>query len=73
MELWNYVERVRSPFLLVVGSESPIVTADQREGMLGTIPDSELVEIEGAGHIVVQDSPGEFEQVVRRFLTSHGM
>lgn len=73
LELWDYVERVRSPFLLVVGSESAIVTTDQREGLLRIIPDSELVEIEGAGHIIVQDRPEEFEQTVRGFLTSHGL
>ena len=73
LKLWDYVERVRAPFLLVVGSESAIVTADQREGVLRIIPDSELVEIEGAGHIIVQDRPEDFEQAVRHFLTNHGL
>ena len=73
MELWNYVQKVQVPFLLVLGSESPIVSPEQRDRMLQTIPDSEAATIQGAGHIIVHDKPDEFERTVRNFLTFHGL
>jgi len=73
MELWNYVQKVRAPFLLVLGSESSIVSPEQRDRMLQMIPDSEAAPIQGAGHIIVHDKPDEFERTVRNFLTLHGL
>ena len=73
LELWSYVEEVRSPFLLVLGSESSIVSPEQRDQMLHTIPDSQVVTIDGAGHIVVHDQPQGFERVVRGFLKDHDL
>ena len=73
LELWPYVEKVRAPFLLILGSESPIVSPDQRDRMVQMIPGGRAATIAGAGHIVVHDKPDEFEHVVREFLTSHGL
>ncbi|MFC1935683.1 alpha/beta fold hydrolase [Chloroflexota bacterium] len=73
MELWNYVEKVQCPFLLVLGSESTIVGQDQQERFRQIVPDIRIVTIQGAGHIIVHDQPGEFERTVRNFLTSHGL
>lgn len=73
LELWNYVEKVTAPFLLLVGSESVIVGSDQQERFRAIIPDIEIVTVQDAGHIIVHDKPEEFEEIVRRFLGDKGL
>ena len=71
LELWRYVERVRVPFLLLVGGESAIVGQDQQTRFRQIRPDMEIVTVHGAGHIIVHDKPVEFEEVVLDFLRRH--
>jgi len=73
LELWSYVEKVRAPLLLLLGSESTIVGEDQQARFRETAPQVEMVTIQGAGHIVVHDRPEEFEAAVRGFLRRHGL
>ena len=73
LDLWPYVERVQAPLLLILGSESAIVSAEQRDRLVQALPDSRAVTIEGAGHIVVHDRPEDFERTVREFLADHGL
>ncbi len=73
LELWQYVERVPGPFLLLIGAESAIVSAEHRDRMVRTIPGSRAVTFQGAGHYIVHDKLDEFESTVREFLSSHGL
>ena len=73
LELWHYVERVRAPFLLLVGSESAIVGPDQQTRFRQIRPDIEIVTVQGAGHIIVHDKPEEFERAVLDFLRRHAL
>ena len=73
LELWNYVEKVTVPFLLLIGSESVIVGSDQQERFRAIIPDIEIVTVQDAGHIIVHDKLDEFDQVVQRFLGDNGL
>ena len=73
LELWNYVEKVTVPFLLLIGSESVIVGSDQQERFRAIIPDIEIVTVQDAGHIIVHDKPEEFEQIVQSFLGDKGL
>lgn len=68
LELWNYMEKVQAPLLLLLGSESTIVSSEQRDRMVGMVADGTAMTIQGAGHIIVHDKPEEFERAVRRFL-----
>jgi pimeloyl-ACP methyl ester carboxylesterase len=68
LELWNYVEALRAPLLLILGSESTIVGQDQQDRFRAIKPDTRIVTIQDAGHIVVHDKPAEFERVVREFV-----
>lgn len=72
LELWGYVEKVKAPFLLILGSESTIVGEDQQARFRELTPQVEMVTVQGAGHIVVHDRPEEFEVAVRAFLRRHG-
>jgi pimeloyl-ACP methyl ester carboxylesterase len=73
LQLWQYVERVPGPFLLLIGAESVIVSPEHRDRMIQTIPGGRAVTFQGAGHYIVHDKPDEFENTVREFLTSHGL
>ncbi|MGH7554350.1 MAG: alpha/beta fold hydrolase, partial [Longimicrobiales bacterium] len=68
LELWNYVEALRAPLLLILGSESTIVGQDQQDRFRAIKPDTRIITIPDAGHIVVHDAPAAFERVVRDFV-----
>ncbi|MCL0044561.1 alpha/beta hydrolase [Dehalococcoidia bacterium] len=70
LELWHYVEKITAKFLLMIGTESNIVGKDQQERFCEILPDIQIVTIEGAGHIIVQDKPEEFEAAILEFLAS---
>ncbi|MBI4312932.1 MAG: alpha/beta hydrolase [Chloroflexi bacterium] len=73
LELWHYVEKVKAPFLLMIGTESTIVGQDQQTRFKQIRPDIEMVTVQGAGHIIVHDKPEEFERLVLDFLGRHGV
>ena len=67
-DLWPYVERIEVPTLLLIGEESDLVTPETRERMEDTMPDIEAIKVRGAGHMIPQDRPEEFEKLVKGFL-----
>jgi pimeloyl-ACP methyl ester carboxylesterase len=71
VDLWPYVERMRAPTLLLIGEESTLVSPEARTRMEGILPDLEVV-VRGAGHMIPQERPEEFEVLVRRFLDKVG-
>jgi pimeloyl-ACP methyl ester carboxylesterase len=71
-DLWPYVERMRAPTLLVLGSESTLVTPEKHARMKKSVPGFESLTVEGATHMVPQDRPEEFEAAVRGFLNRIG-
>ena len=73
LELWDYVERVACPFLLILGSDSSTVSPEHRDRMTETASNITVVTVQGAGHIVVHDKPREYEQAVREFLASNSL
>jgi pimeloyl-ACP methyl ester carboxylesterase len=73
MELWGYVEALKAPLLLLIGSESQIVGEDQQTKFKELKPDIEMVTIQGAGHQIVHDKLDEFESTIRSFLRKNGL
>ena len=67
-DLWPYVERMRSPTLMILGSESTLVTEETVKRMKRTLPYLKVVTVQGATHMVPQDKPEEFEGHLRAFL-----
>ncbi len=67
-DLWPYVERMKTPTLMILGSESTLVTEEIVKRMKRTMPDLKVVTIRGATHMVPQDKPEEFEGRLRAFL-----
>jgi pimeloyl-ACP methyl ester carboxylesterase len=68
IDLWEPLRRITCPTLVVRGAESDILSPEIAKKMLERLPNARLVEVEGAGHSVPGDRPGEFARVVRAFL-----
>jgi len=68
IDLWPYVERIRCPVLLLMGVESDLVTPETQKRMEKTVPDIEAVKVDGTGHMIPQDVPEKFEELVKGFL-----
>ena len=68
--LWGYLETLQCPTLLVRGGGSDIVAMDTADRMHQAIPNSHLATIDGAGHLVMGDSPSGFQSAVTDFLAS---
>ncbi len=68
--LWGYLETLQCPTLLVRGGASDIVATDTADRMHQAIPNSRIATIEGAGHLVMGDSPSGFQAAVTEFLAS---
>ena len=66
--LWGYLEALQCPTLLVRGGASDIIAMDTAEKMRNVIPNSQMATIEGAGHLVMGDSPAGFQRAVTEFL-----
>lgn len=59
---------VRCPTLIVVGSEDVTTTPDDARDLASVIPGSELVVLDGAGHMANWEAPDPFNRAVREFL-----
>jgi pimeloyl-ACP methyl ester carboxylesterase len=56
------------PALIVVGSEDAFTSRQDAERMRGLIADSELLWLDGIGHMPNLESPDEFNAALVRFL-----
>lgn len=67
-ELWQYVRKIHSPTIYVIGGRSTIVPADTQDELRKTIPGVQIVTMPGLGHYPSQEQPEAFERIVREFL-----
>ncbi len=65
---WPLLESITAPTLLLRGSRSDVLTADDAARMVKAIPDARLVEIADAGHSIAVDQPSRFLAAVAPFL-----
>jgi pimeloyl-ACP methyl ester carboxylesterase len=66
--LWDYLEQISCPTLVVRAADSDMLTIETAQKMVAKLPYSSLVEIPHAGHTVVGDNPEGFKTVVQQFL-----
>jgi pimeloyl-ACP methyl ester carboxylesterase len=62
------MHKIRVPTLLVWGENDPLVPLPYGEAMHREIPDSKLVVIPRAAHVVMWDAPEEFNRTVLEFF-----
>ncbi|GGN39472.1 dihydrolipoamide acetyltransferase [Streptomyces kronopolitis] len=68
---WEAVARVTVPTLVIAGGETSHVPQEQLAALAERLPDARLVTVEGAGHLVHEERPGEFLAAVASFLAPH--
>lgn len=68
-ELWSDVQRITSPTLYVLGSNSKIVPPSTQERLKVSIPGCEIVVMPGVGHYPHLESPGAYVDLVKDFLS----
>ncbi|MEU8997720.1 alpha/beta fold hydrolase [Streptomyces caniferus] len=67
---WDAPAKVTAPTLVIGGGGSSHIPQDHLAGLAERIPDARLVTVEGAGHLVHEERPGEFLAAVTSFLAS---
>ena len=70
VNLWDCVERVQCPVMIVRGSETDMLTPEAIQRLHRRIPGSRVSLIEEAGHAVPTDQPAVLGQHIREFLQS---
>ena len=68
--LWEYLEQVICPALVLHGVESDVLPAEVAQKVGDTLAFGSVVNIDHAGHSMPGDNPEAFETAVRKFLTS---
>jgi pimeloyl-ACP methyl ester carboxylesterase len=66
--LWDAVDAVRVPFLLVRGGVSAVVGDDDVAELRRRQPEARVVVVEGAGHSVQGDRPVELARIIEEFV-----
>lgn len=67
-ELWQYVRRIASPTIYILGGRSTIVPAETQEQLKQTIAGVEIVTMPGLGHYPSQERPADFTRLAKDFL-----
>jgi esterase len=70
--LWESVERVTCPTLVVRGSESRVFLDEDAATLASRLPDARVVTVPRAGHTVQGDNPAGLLAELRRFLDEIG-
>ena len=64
----DVVRAYRGPFLLVAGADDELLPQEEAREIVASAPRGRLEVVEGAGHIVSQDRPDRFDEILREFL-----
>lgn len=66
--LWDYLEQINCPTLVVHATDSDLLTIETAQKMVSKLAQGTLAEVAHAGHTVIGDNPEGFEVAVRKFL-----
>jgi esterase len=67
-ELWQYVRKIASPTIYILGGRSTIVPVETQEQLKKTIAGVRIVTMPGLGHYPSQEKPEEFTRIAKEFL-----
>ena len=71
LDITDRLGEIKAPTLVVAAEEDRTKPPRYSRLIHERIPNSELVIIKGAGHVVIWEKPDEFNEVVLRFLRKH--
>jgi len=66
-DVWSWPAKLRTPTLLVRGGESKVLTSETCELFCRLCPQAKTVEVEGAGHFIPMQRPGETIRLIKEF------
>jgi len=66
-DLTGDVNKIKTPLLVVCGTEDKMTTPASSEKIAAEIPGAKLVLIEGAGHMAMMEKPEDFNRAVKDF------
>ena len=72
-DLSSQWKSLKCPTLLLRGRQSNVVSHEEAVKMKENLSLCSLVELEGGGHWLYQESPGSFESAIRWFLQKYGL
>lgn len=64
----SQLSQIKCPALVVHGADDQLIPVSEAEKMKQIIPDSRLVVIPGAGHLVNMEQPEKYNQAIRDFI-----
>lgn len=64
----NDISSIDLPTLIIWGSEDPWISVEEGRRLNEEIKGAQFIEIEGAGHLPMEESPEEFNEVLNNFL-----
>ena len=67
-DLWQYVNKITSPIIYVLGGASRIVPPETQQRLKTTLPSGEVVVMPGLGHYPNEEDTKGFLAIVNRFL-----
>lgn len=67
-ELWQYIRKIASPTIYIIGGRSAIVPAETQARLKDTIPGVQIVTMPGLGHYPDAEAPEDFLRIVNGFL-----
>jgi pimeloyl-ACP methyl ester carboxylesterase len=70
VDLWDCVDRVQCPTMIVRGAETDMLTSEAIQRLHRRISGSRVSLIEEAGHAVPTDQPATLALTIREFLQS---
>jgi esterase len=65
--LWDDVERIEAPTMLIRGAASAFVSAEDIQELMRRRPSAVVEEVEGAGHSVQSDRPARLAELIESF------
>ena len=67
-DLWPVIANIPCPTIIVRGTETDILPMAVAERMTQVMAQAEVVEVERAAHMVMEENPDKFTQVVKAWL-----
>jgi pimeloyl-ACP methyl ester carboxylesterase len=64
----DVVRSFRGPFMLVTGADDDLLPEPEAREIVASAPQGRLEVVEDAGHVVSQDQPQRFNELLREFL-----
>jgi pimeloyl-ACP methyl ester carboxylesterase len=64
----RYLRRIKMPTLIVWGEEDKLIPVQHAQAWRKLVPNSEVMIVKGAGHIVQRDKPETVEAIARFFV-----